>query len=178
MRWGLTSPRRHYSPSSDNAALLAADSNIISDEQDSYVPGITSGLVLLRRETKVQGITSIVHHDDQTALFSSDELEAAADLSDIGRGKDVTADGGVEKPWTNKARMSRFVAGATSGEEGYFGVGRGGVDYCNVSLAEGRSVRGVAAYRCHSMYFDNSWMKRRWTSMTHLAELHQSGCLG
>ena len=89
--------------SSDNLALLPADSDVVSDNgHPDRVLRVGDGRLLLC-EAKEEDVARVAHDDDERALVVLDELEAAADLAVVGRGKDIAGDGAGEQACANEA---------------------------------------------------------------------------
>lgn len=87
----------------DEATLLAADSDIVSDDSQAERPFRVGDGLLLLGESEEQDVSSVAHDDGEGALVVRDLLDGFADLADIGRGKDVTADGRSQETVSDEA---------------------------------------------------------------------------
>ena len=107
------------------ATLRSPDTNIIVGSKELGLN--TSSPSLLCRHTKVQDVTGVVHGKNKDTLLIVDTIHSTlADLLSRWRGEDGTSNRGIEQSLSNQASKGRFVARATTRDNGDLGVrGRG-----------------------------------------------------
>lgn len=99
-----------YSPSADDGTLLSAHGDIVSDQQHPHISRSSACSVLLGGQTEMKRVSRVVHDNNQRPLLLGDKLDTASNLSDIGGGKDISADCSVEKTFTDESRMRGLMS--------------------------------------------------------------------
>ena len=102
----------------DSATSLAADADIVTDNQLLNLDALSAGL--FHSHAEVQDVASVVHDDDEDAavgVLGAQDLERTKDLLGGWGRKDGAGDGGGQKAAANETRKGRLVAGAAAGEQ-------------------------------------------------------------
>ena len=102
----------------DSATSLAADADIVTDNQLLNLDALSAGL--FHGHAEVQDVASVVHDDDEDAavgVLGAQDLERTKDLLGGWGRKDGAGDGCGQKAAANETCKGRLVAGATAGEQ-------------------------------------------------------------
>ena len=173
------------SAATDKATLTTTHRHIITDIDHLNVTALTftveSRTSLLRGQTKVEAVTSVVEYDCHNTLVCGSKVYTTADLLRAGRSKHITTHSHSDKTAANEAGESGLMTGTATCQNGYLvarvrsivenlvmgketeiGVRRGHAEACllnetggivkNVLGRHGRLVEVPARYTVHGLY--------------------------